>query len=346
MLDFLGRIRVAGGELRARFGDAVIVLELVGHLQRTAGLAFRILGQRNGRRAVGRGREAPHRLAGRRADMRGAVGRDLEMPFVGALRRLLARRHLGHAAADHDVDGAAAGAHQQRAARRHRQRCAAVGRSRIAVGGQNHRRLAGIVRRRHPGIDPDIGRRQHAVPVERRGNPQHALVAGGEIGGRQHHHDQRAQRPGIVDRKPRRRQAGANPLDRGQRALALLAPQRLRDRVLGLERIGQRGRRAVADAGAAVEPAQRLFAGRPAKPRKWIQRRQRREGEQADADRARQERQRQPQSGPGRHQKQPDDAQNPGQTRPGALPRDRVLRPLQGLRQLKPRGSIRLARGL
>ena len=32
--------------------------------------------------------------------------------------------------------------------------------------------------------------------------------------------------------------------------------------------------------------------------------------------------------------------------RPGALPRDRILGPLQGLRQLKPRDSIRLARGL
>ena len=268
------------------------------------------------------------------------------MPFVGALRRLLARRDLGHAAADHDVDGAAAGAHQQRAARRHRQRRSAIGRSRIPGGGQNHRRLAGIDRRGHPGIDPDVGRRQHAVPVERRGNPQHALVAGGDIGGRQHHHDQRAQRPGIVDRKPRRRQPGADPLDRGQRALALLPPQRLRDRVLGRERIGQRGRRAMANAGASVEPAQRLFAGRPAKPRKREQRRQRREGEQADADRACQEWQRQPQSGPGRHQKQPDDAQNPGEARPGALPRDRILGPLQGLRQLKPRDGIRLARGL
>ena len=156
------------------------------------------------------------------------------MPFVGALRRLLARRDLGHAAADHDIDGAAAGTHQQRAACRYRQRGCAIGRSRIPGGGQNDRRLAGIDRRGHPGVDPDIGRRQHAVPVERRGNSQRALVAGGDIGGRQHHHDQRAQRPGIVDRKPRRRQPGADPPDRGQRALALLPPQRLRDRVLGL----------------------------------------------------------------------------------------------------------------
>ena len=70
------------------------------------------------------------------------------------------------------------------------------------------------------------------------------------------------------------------------------------------------------------------------------------EDEQADADRACEEWQRQPQSGPGRHQKQSDDAQNPGETRPGALPRDRILGPLQGLRQMKPRDSIRLARWL
>ena len=108
-----------------------------------------------------------------------------------------------------------------------------VGRAGILVRGrQDDRRLAGIDRRRHPGIDPDIGRRQHAVPVERRGDAHRALVAGGDIGRHHHHHDQRAQRPGIVDREPRRRQAGADALDRGQRALALLLPQRQRDRVL------------------------------------------------------------------------------------------------------------------
>ena len=47
--------------------------------------------------------------------MRGAVAGDREMPFVGALGRLLDRRDLGHAAADHDVERAAARAHDQRA---------------------------------------------------------------------------------------------------------------------------------------------------------------------------------------------------------------------------------------
>ena len=126
---------------------------------------------------------------------------------------------------------------------------------------QDDRRLAGIERRRHPGIDPDIGRRQHAVPVERRRGAQHALVAGGDIGRDHQHRDQRAQRPGIVDRQPRRRQAGADALDRCQCALALRLPQRQRDRILRGQRIGQRGRRAMADAGAAVQPAERRLRG-------------------------------------------------------------------------------------
>ena len=195
------------GKRGARFGDAVIVLDLVGHLQRAAGLALRILCQRNGRRTVGRGGELPLRLAGRRADMGGAVAGDLEMPLVGALGRLLAGRDFADAATDHHVDGAAARAHQKRAAGRNRQR-PAVGPAGVLVGGgKNDRRLAGIDRRRHPGVDPDIGRRQHAVPVEGCGDPHRAFVTGGDIGRHHHHHDQRAQRPGIVDRKPRR-QAG------------------------------------------------------------------------------------------------------------------------------------------
>ena len=54
------------------------------------------------------------------------------------------------------------------------------------------------------------------------------------------------------------------------------------------------------------------------------------EDEQADADRARQERQRQPQSGPGRHQKQPDDAQNPGQMPARRAPTRSHIGPVAG----------------
>ena len=158
--------------MRLRFGDAVVILDLVGHLQRAAGLTFRIFGQRNGRGAVGSGAELPLRLTGGRADMRGAVAGDGEMPFVGALGRLLGRHGFGHAAAGHHIERAAARAHDQRAARRHRQRSRGGCCGFLVRRRQNDRRLAGIERRRHPGIDPDIGRRQHAVPVERRGDPR------------------------------------------------------------------------------------------------------------------------------------------------------------------------------
>ncbi len=245
---------VAGArdETRLRFGDAVVVLDLVGHLQRAAGLAFRVLGQRDGRGAVGRGAEFPLRLPGGRADMRGAVAGDGEMAFVGAFGGLLGRRDFGHATAGHDIERAAAGAHDQRAAGRNRQGSGG-GAGRFLVGRrQDDRGLAGIDRRRHPGIDPDIGRRQHAVPVERGGDPHRAFLARGHIGRDHHERDQRAQRPGIVDRQPRRRQAGADAFDRCQGALALRLPQRLRDRILRDQRIGEGRRRAMADAGAAV----------------------------------------------------------------------------------------------
>ncbi len=102
----------------------------------------------------------------------------------------------------------------------------------------------------------------------------------------------------------------------------------------------------MADAGAAVEPVQALFAGRPAKAQQWEQRAKRQQHKQGGADNARDKRQREPYSGPGHHQKQSDDGQKPGENRPGALPRNRILGPLQGLRQLKPRDRIRLARWL
>ena len=204
------------------------------------------------------------------------------------LRRLLGRHRLGHAAAGNDIERAAAGAHDQRASPPAPAAARAAGAAGFLVGGrQDDRRLAGVERRRHPGVDPDIGRRQHAVPVERRRGAHRALVARRDIGRHHQHHDQRAQRPGIVDRQPRRRQAGADALDRGQRALALRLPQRPRDRILRGQRIGQRGRRAMADAGAAVEPAQRLLAARPAKPDQRKQRGQRQQHEQAEPDGAR-----------------------------------------------------------
>ena len=147
-----------------------------------------------------------------------------------------------------------------------------------------------------------------------------------------------------MNSQPRRRQAGANALERGQRAFALRLPQRQRHRVLGSQRIGQRGRRAMADAGAAVEPAQALFTGRPAKANQRKQRPERQQREQADTDDPRHEGQRQPQPGPGHRQEQPDDGQQPRQMRPGALPGDRIFGPLQRLLQLQASDGIALAR--
>ncbi len=331
--------------MRLRFGDAVVVLDLVGHLQRAAGQTLRIPGERDGRSAVRNGGELPLGLAGGRADMGCAIACDGEMSFVGAFGCLLGRLGFGHAAPCEHIERAAAGADDQRGACRNRQGSRGRDGGFLVGGRQDDRRLAGIERRRHPGVDPDIGRRQHPVPVERRLGAQHALVAGGDIGRHHHHHDQRAQRPGIVDRQPRRRQAGADTLDGRQSALALRLPQRLGDRIPGRKRIGQRGRGAVADARAAVEPAQALFAARPAEPDKRKQGAHRRQHEQAEAYGTRHKRQRQPQSGPGGHQKQSDDGQEPGQVGPNPLPGDRISGPLQCLRELEPRNGIR-GRGL
>ena len=257
--------------------------------------------------------------------MHRAVASDREVPLVGAFRRLLSRRGFGDAAARHDIERTAARAHDQRAPRRNRQwsrlgeRCAF-----LVCGRQDDRRLTGIERRGDPGIDPDIGRRQHAVPIERRNDAHRPFVARGEIGRHQHHQDQRTQRPGVVDRKPRRRQAGANALDRGQRAFALFPPQRLRKRVLRRQGIGERGCRAMADAGAAVEAAKRIGAGGPAEANQRPQHGNGGGGEQDEPGGARQRRQRQPEAGPGNGEEQSGKGQKPRQMRPDALPRDRI----------------------
>ena len=57
-------LRVLQREGRLRADDAVVVLELVGELQRAARLRLRILGERDGRRAVRDGGELPGHVAG------------------------------------------------------------------------------------------------------------------------------------------------------------------------------------------------------------------------------------------------------------------------------------------
>ena len=51
-----------------------------------------------------------------------AIAGDAKMLLVGALGRLLGRHRFAHAAAGHDVEGAPARSHDQRAAGRDRQR--------------------------------------------------------------------------------------------------------------------------------------------------------------------------------------------------------------------------------
>src|SRR6185437_633247 len=141
---------VTPDEMPLGLGDTVVILDLVGHLQRTAGLTLRILGQGDLRRTVGNRAELPLRLTRGRADMHGAVTGDGEMPLVGPLRRLLGWYRLGGAATRNDVERAAAGTDDQRAADRHRQRRADWRGGFLAGCGQDDRRLAGVERRRHP----------------------------------------------------------------------------------------------------------------------------------------------------------------------------------------------------
>jgi len=138
-------------------------------------------------------------------------------------------------------------------------------------------------------ILPAPARRSSRTPT-RRASPARRPR---RIGCHQHHQDQRAQRPGIVDCEAWRRQAGANPPDRGQRALALRLPQRQRDRIVGRQRVRQLGCRTMADAGTAIESAQGLLAARPAKPDQRPHRHHREDHEQDQPDGPRQEWQRQ-----------------------------------------------------
>ena len=212
--------------------------------------------------------------------MRGAVAGDLEMLLVGAL----GRRSVGATSLTPPPTTTSMVPPLERTSSVLPAGTASgplSGAAGVLVGGrQDDRRLAGIDRRRHPGIDPDIGRRQHPVPVEGGSDPHRALVAGGDKGRHHHHHDQRAQRPGIVnvsrgDGRPARMRLIEASVRSRWPATAPAPPGPCR------QRVGQRGRRAMTDAGAAVEPAQALFAGRPAKANKRKQGAERQQHEQA-----------------------------------------------------------------
>ena len=82
---------------------------------------------------------------------------------------------------------------------------------------QDQRRPAGVGRRRHPGVDPEIRRRHHAVPVERRGDA-------------------------LASVRRRRRRTSRRPEPPPARAAHKDRARRLRARLAGLERRAARKR--------------------------------------------------------------------------------------------------------
>ncbi len=107
------------------------------------------------------------------------------MPLLGALGCLGLRLGLGlgDAALDGDIESRlAGGAHHQGRAGRHRHRGAGTCKRLLArvQTRQDQRRPAGVGRRRDPGVDPEIGRRHHAAPIEGRGDAFGALAARGK----------------------------------------------------------------------------------------------------------------------------------------------------------------------
>ena len=296
-------------EIGMRLDHAVVVVHLVVEPQRTARLPLRILDQLDRRRAVGDGSEGPRQIpAADPAQHRRAVALDQEAAFLAArrqscVRRACARirRRILETAPAHHVEAHIAGrADHKLAAGRYRDR--RRGKPRILRGfaraqaGQHDRRAAGIDRRRDPGVDAEIGRRHHALPVESDGDALQAFAAGGEEARDRQNEHERAQRHRIAQRQPRRRPAGLELARRHERTFDMGTPERLRDRIVlvGGNLIGDRGGRPVRLAAAAVEPAQAVGdAGQP----QHRQRRRRNGGdghEQQQTDGARQRRQHKP----------------------------------------------------
>ncbi len=174
------------------------------------------------------------------------------------------------AALAHDVEIHIAGrAHHELAADRHRDR-RALRLRRLArpQARQHHRRAPGIDRWRDPGIDTEIRRRHHAVPVEGGGDAFDVFAAGAEEARHHQNEHQRAQRHRIAQRQPRRRPAGLELARRHQRALDMGLPERLRHRVVivGGDMIDDGGGRAMRFSAHAVEPAQAVMNARQPQP--------------------------------------------------------------------------------
>ncbi len=118
-----------------------------------------------------------------------------------------------------------------------------------------------------------------------------------------------AQRIRIAQRQPRRRPAGLERARRQERALDMGVPQRERIGILGRdgELVGDRRRRAMPHAAAAIEPAQRRRRRRAcADSRAAPSRRRTRTANTDSADRAAERRQPQPHAEPGHREEQSD----------------------------------------
>ena len=333
-------------EGRVRIDNAVVVLELVGELQRAAGLRFRILGERNGRRTVGNRRELPGHVAAAEAAHGGAAGIvDRKAPFIRALcglglgrflgRILGIRLGIGEPARRHDVELHTAGRpDHQDAAHRHREIGGRLHRIAGPQARQDNRRLAGIGRRIDPGVDPVVRRRDDALPIERRRDAPQPLAARGHEGRDHQHEHQRTQGERIPDGKPRCRRAGPKPPGGAQCALDMGMPKRNRERILGGGiRIRDGGRGSMRQCGIAVEPAQPLGPGGKTQPQ---QRRDGERGEQeeeAEPDGAADRRQPKPDAQPRCCQEQPDRGRRCSQRRPQPLPHERPACAIQRARE-------------
>ena len=311
-------------EDRLRADDAVVVLDLVGHLQAVR-RRLRLAGERDGRRTIGDGGELPAKLAGG-THGGGAVAVDDEAALGRAAigHWLRGRLRLGEPAGGRDVEiDLSAGADDQHAAGRHRDRSAG-GLHRLARAQplQDQRRLRGIGRRADPGIDTEIRGRDRALPVERRLHAAHAVAAGDKERGDHRHQHQRAQRHRVARRDPRHRQSGAQRLGRTQCPFDVGAPERDGMAVVGLagDPVGDRGGGPVRQPGIAVEAAKLLGPARQPQAQQRQQRDRPDQAEQAETDGAADRRQPHPEPKPGQRQEQAEGGRDRRERRPQPLP--------------------------
>ncbi len=128
---------------------------------------------------------------------------------------------------------------------------------------EHERRLAGVGRRRDPGIEPCLGALGERAQPEGRPKPVGGAVANDDGEHEDAEQEQGAQGERIVAVGARRRHADPQAPQHLGKALAMHAPQGGRAGVRGAERQGVLigGSRAVADAGDAFNPADRLPRG-------------------------------------------------------------------------------------